>query len=222
MKIKTELARGRDKEAIAALEEALVRFPASISLHLLASQVYRQTGQAAEAARRARDAGEADSKLSSALLDGRGLVTIGRLFLLRGADARKVLDQFYDVVTKQAPEFVEGYFATAEMALEKEDYALAAETLRKAPKEAAADPRFHYLMARALANDDRAGTAQGACRGPQDQPADMSDSLLLQADELIDGERYAEAEQVLKQVFEVNPREPRAFAYQAVLAHLRE
>ena len=108
LKIKTELARGRDKEAIAALEEALLRFPASISLHLLGSQVYRQT--------RARSGSGASSstrwrslipELSSALLDARGLVTIGRFFLLRGEDARKVLDQCYDVVTKQAPDFVE-------------------------------------------------------------------------------------------------------------------
>ena len=147
-------------------------------------------------------------------------MTIGRFFLLQGADARKVLDQFYDVVTKQAPEFVEVYFATAEMALDKEDYALAAETLRKAPKEAALDPRFHYLMARALSNEDRAGTAKALAEALKINPR-HTDSLLLQADELIDGERYAEAEQVLKQVFEVNPREPRAFAYQAVLAHLR-
>ena len=84
-------------------------------------------------------------------------MTIGRFFLLRGMDARKVLDQFYDVVTKQEPDFVEVYFATAELALDKEDYALAAETLRKAPKDAALDPRFHYLLARALSGEDRAG-----------------------------------------------------------------
>src|SRR5262249_56826918 len=40
-------------------------------------------------------------------------------------------------------------------------------------------------------------------------------------DHLIDAERYAEAEQILKRVFAVNPHEPRAWAYQAVLAHLR-
>ena len=74
----------------------------------------------------------------------------------RGEDARKVLDQCYDVVAKQRPEFLEAYYATAELALDKEDYALAAETLRKAPKAASADPRFHYLLARALAADDRA------------------------------------------------------------------
>ena len=131
-----------------------------------------------------------------------------------------MLDQFYDVVTKQQPDFVEAYFATAELALDKEDYALAAETLRKAPKDAAEDPRFHYLLARALSAEDRAGSAKALAEALKINPR-HADSLLLQADQLIDGERYAEAEQVLKQVFDVNPHEPRAWAYRAVLAHLR-
>ena len=92
------------------------------------------------------------------------------------------------------------YFASAELALDKEDYALAADTLRKAPKDAALDPRYHYLLARALSNDDRAGTAKALAEALKINPR-HTDSLLLQADELIDGERYAEAEQVLKQVF---------------------
>ena len=57
------------------------------------------------------------------------------------------------------------------------------------------------------ANDDRAGTAKALAEALKINPRHV-DSLLLQADELIDGERYTEAEQVLKQVFEVNPREP--------------
>jgi tetratricopeptide (TPR) repeat protein len=44
---------------------------------------------------------------------------------------------------------------------------------------------------------------------------------LLQADQLIDGERYTEAEKVLRQVLEVNPFETRATAYLAVLAQLK-
>jgi tetratricopeptide (TPR) repeat protein len=218
--IKAELARGRDKEAVAALEEALVRFPASISLHLLGSQVYRQSGHAGESALELETLANLFQNSPRRYSTAEGLVTIGRFFLLRGSDARKVLDQFYDVVTKQAPEFVEVYFATAEMALDKEDYALAAETLRKAPKAAAADPRFHCLMARALANDDRPGAAKALSEALKINPRHV-DSLLLVADELIDRESYTEAEKVLKQVLEVNPREPRAFAYQAVLAHLR-
>src|SRR5262249_46381464 len=105
------------------------------------------------------------------------------------------------------------------MALEKEDFALAAETLRKAPKETAADPRFHYLMARALAPQDRAGTAQALAEALRINPR-HAESLLLQVDQLIDGERYGEAEQVLKRILEVDPREPRALAFRAVLAHL--
>ncbi len=145
---------------------------------------------------------------------------MGRFYLIQGADARKVLDQCYDVVTKQEPDYVEAYFATAEMALSKEDYALAAETLRKAPKAAALDPRFHYLVASALEPEDRAGTAKALAEALKLNPRHV-DSLLLKADQLIDGERYKEAEQVLERVLAVNPHEPRAFACRAVLAHLR-
>ena len=156
----------------------MLRFPASISLHLLGSQVYRQTGHGPEAAVELDTLANLIQNSPRRYVDARGLVTIGRFFLLRGADARKVLDQCYDVVTKQAPDFVEVYFATAEMALDKEDYALAAETLRKAPKEAAVDPRFHYLMARALANEDRAGTAKALAEALKINPRHV-DSLLL-------------------------------------------
>ena len=187
---------------------------------LLASQVYRQSGRAPEAAVELDSLARLVQNPPRRGVTPETLVTVGRFYLLRGADAKKVLDQWFDVVTKQVPNFVEVYFATAEMALDKDDYALAAETLRKAPKDAALDPRFHYLMARALSAEDRAGTAKALAEALKINPKHV-DSLLLQADGLIDGERYAEAEQVLKQVFLVNGREPRAFAYEAVLAHLR-
>ena len=41
------------------------------------------------------------------------------------------------------------------------------------------------------------------------------------ADEQIDGEQYEAAEQTLAKVAAVNPQHPRAAAYKAVLAHLR-
>ena len=99
-----------------------------------------------------------------------GRVALGRFFLLKGADAKKVLDLFYDVAIKQQPDLVEAYLATAELALDKQDLALAAETLRKAPKAAAEDPRFHYLLARAYSAEDRAGVREGGGRSPQAQP----------------------------------------------------
>ncbi len=88
LKIKTELARGRDKEAIAALEEALIRFPASISLHLLGSQIYRQTGQAGDAALELETITKLFENSPRRYATPDGWVTIGRLFLLRGEDAQ--------------------------------------------------------------------------------------------------------------------------------------
>jgi tetratricopeptide (TPR) repeat protein len=220
LQIKNELARGKHAEAITAVEDALRRFPASVTLHLLGYDAYHRSGrdQDATAALDAIDRLFEGSPRRYATAPG--LVTLGRYFLIRGADAKKVLDQFYDPVTKQQPNYIDGHLATAELALDKEDFALAADTLRKAPKEATGDPLFHYLLARALADGDRAGSEKALEAALKINPRHI-DSLLLHADLLIDGERYAEAEQVLKQVFDVDSGEPRAWAYRAVLAHLK-
>ena len=101
-----------------------------------------------------------------------GRVALGRFFLLSGADAQEgARPLLRRRPSSSSPTLIDAYLATAELALAKQDYALAAETLRKAPKAAAEDPRFHYLLARAYSAEDRAGSDQGAGRGPQDQPA---------------------------------------------------
>ena len=64
----------------------------------------------------------------------------------------------------------------------------------KAPKDAAEDPRFHYLLARAFSAEDRAGSDKELAEALKINPRHV-DSLLLQADHLIDSERYAEAAQ---------------------------
>jgi predicted Zn-dependent protease len=219
-KIQSEMARGKHESALKSLDDALRRFPASVSLQLLARDVYRNCG-------RGEDAAHAMSTIAALVLTApqrytspEDRVSVGRFFLLRGADARKVLDQFYDIATKQDPDLIEAYLATAELALGKLDNALAASTLEKAPKEAAAYPRYHYLLARAFSDDGRARSTKALADALKINPRHV-DSLLLQVDHLIDSEGYAEAGQTLKQVFDVNPVEPRGWAYQAVLAHLR-
>jgi predicted Zn-dependent protease len=220
LKVEAEMARGEYQTALATLEEGLRRFPASLPLRMLGREVYRQNG-------RDDRAGAALDAVERLILSApqrfatpEGRVALGRYFLLRGADARKVLDRFYDVARKERPDYADAAFATAELALDKQDFALAAETLQKAPEDAAKDPRLHYLLARAYSNDDRARSAKALDEALKINPRHV-DSLLLRADHLVDSERYAEAEGVLKQVFDVNPQEPRGWAYRAVLAHLR-
>lgn len=220
LKIRADLARGEYKSALAALGTGLDRAPSSIPLRLLGREVYRFNGQDAEA-----DA--AMEEIERLVLAGphrfataEGRVALGRFFLLRGADARKVLDQFYDVARKQRPDLLEVWFATAKLALDKQDNALAADTLRDAPEEAREDPQYHYLLALAFMESERAKAAESLEAALKINPRHV-DSLLLQADNLTDGERYDEAAEVLDRVLAVNPREPRAWAYRAVLAHLR-
>ena len=130
------------------------------------------------------------------------------------------MDRFFDVAIKQNPDLVDAYLATAELALGKSDNALAAATLAKAPPEAGKLPDYHYLLARALAEDDRKKSSEELIAALKINPRHVN-SLLLQADARIDNEEYDAAAQILDQVLAINPVEPRARAYQAVLAHLR-
>jgi tetratricopeptide (TPR) repeat protein len=220
LKIEAELARGKYAEAKESLEEGVKRFRGSIRLRLLGQGVYRYNGREADAAslldeierlilRWPRQYGTPESRIA-----------LGRYFLVRGADARTVLERFYDAATKEQPELVEAYLATAELALEKQDFALAASTLRRAPRDASADPAYHYLMARSYVSDDRASAARALSKALEINPQHVP-SLLLEAGSHIDAERYADAERVLAQIFQVNPLEPRAWAFRAVMAHLR-
>ena len=220
LKISAEMARGKYDEALDSTERAIRRFPASIALRLLARDVYRFNGRKEEDTHLMEELERVVMGSPQRFATPEGRVALGRFFLLKNADSKKILDLFYDPAIKQQPDLVEAYLATAELALAKQDLALAAETLRKAPKSAAEDPRFHLLLARAYSAEDRAGTTKEVAEALKLNPNHV-DSLLLQADQLIDSEKYEDAAKLLKRVWDVNPHEPRAWAYQAVLAHLR-
>lgn len=225
LKARSDMARGRYSEAVAALTAGIGRYPASLTLHLLARDALRfdPAAQAREDEPIAASAGLIERILINnpdRYNAPEGRVALGRYLLLHGADPKRVLERFYDPVMKQAPELADGFYAAAELALDKQDYALAADTLKTAPPDAAEDPAFHLLRARALAEGDRAASAAALEDALKINPRSV-EALLLKVDGLVDGERYAEAAATLDEVDAVNPREPRAGAFRAVLAHLK-
>jgi len=220
LRIETNRVRGKNKEALIAADEALQRFPWSVAIHWLGHQVFRENGREDDALTELAAIETLVRRMPNRYGGAESRLVLGRYLLFRGADAKKVLEQFYDVAKKQEPDLVDVYLATAELALSKQDFALAADTLQKAPKEAAEQPGFHYLLASAFSNDDRARSEKAIAEALKINPNHI-DSLLLQADHQIDGERYAEAEKTLQRVFAINSQEPRAWAYRAVLAHLQ-
>jgi tetratricopeptide (TPR) repeat protein len=220
LKALSELAQGKDEDAAETIETAVRRFPFSIAMSLLAHDVYKTVGRDSDAVAALDGMERTLTQFPPRYITPENRLVIGRFFLLKGADARKVLNQCYDVALKQDPQFVPAHLATAELALLKQDDALAAQTLQKAPKAAAQDPRYHYLLAQALSSADRSKSEKAIAEALKINPNHV-DSLLVRADHEIDDERYDEAEKVLAHVLGVNPKEPRAWALRAVLAHLR-
>ena len=219
VRVRAELAQGHYAEAQAALDAAVRRHPFSVGLFLLGRDVRRFNGRAGlePAATEAIERMIVANPRRHASAEGQ--VALGRFLVFRGIDPKKVLDQFYDAVIKRQPDYLDAYFASAELALDKQDYGLAAQSLAKAPKEAASDPRYHYLTALAFAQDDRARSAKALVAALAINPNHV-DSLVLLADGQIDGEQYDEAEATIALALAVNPREPRAWALRAALAHL--
>ncbi|MFH1924478.1 MAG: hypothetical protein ABIP48_31895, partial [Planctomycetota bacterium] len=154
LKIRAELATGRYCEALATLEMALERFPSSIHLRLLGREVYLFNDWPERAEERLVEAEQMIRQQSWRYSDPINRVLLGRFFLLRGADAKQVLETFFDRARRDRPDYVETYLASGSLALEKHDYALAAEALEEAAKRTPADPAVHFALARAYAPAD--------------------------------------------------------------------
>ena len=125
-----ELAEGKYQAALHTVEEALDEHQSNLRLRLLARTVNRFNGKQTQA-------DVSDDEIGRLLTGGpqrfdspADRVALGRFLLERGADPRQILELVYDPLRKASPDFADAYFATAELALDKYDNALAAETLQ--------------------------------------------------------------------------------------------
>ncbi len=219
LKIESDRQRGRYAEALATLDAALNEFPLSVRLRWTGYPVFLFNQQPKRAQEALEEIAELATRSAYRYNDAANRVTLGRYYLHRGADARRVLETFYDPVKKDQPDQVDAYLAAGELALSKSDFALAAEEFSNALRRAPTDPDVHYGLARTYEpNDDQRAneSLQSALKlNPHHVP-----SLLFVVDHHIDAERYDDARQVLDQVLSVNPLCPEAWAFRAVLAHL--
>ena len=116
--------------------------------------------------------------------------------------------------------FVDAYIATAELALTKHDYAMAAKNLDQAQRIDPDNAQIAYLQALAWQDQDPVRVTESLERAIALNPNHVP-SLLLLADRAIDSERFDIAEGFLTDVLAVNRFHPQAWAYHAVIAHLQ-
>jgi tetratricopeptide (TPR) repeat protein len=218
--IRCLLTRGEYERAHAVYEQGLRRYADRIAYRLLGETVYRYVNRPEQADEQLAAILENVRRAPWRYGSSRDQVTLGRYFQRQGEDGRQILELIYDRVRQQNPNYSEVYIATAELALAKHDYALAAEQLKVAAELQPSNPDIFYLQTLAWREDDAQLASEALEHALELNPRHVP-SLLLQVDHLIDAEQYALAGELLEKVLEVNLREPKAWAYHAVIAHLQ-
>ncbi len=219
--IRCQLTLGQYPEALDTYEKAIRQFSfGSVSMRMLGYEVYRCNGEPQKASDELARIEGILRQNDLRFISNENLVAIGRYYVLSGEDAKKVLELIYDRVRASDPTFAEVYVATAELALSKFDYKVAADALAKAEKLRPNDPYIEYLAAQAWFPSDSEQGQIHLQRALQLNPQHVP-SLLLVVDRLIDREEFAAAKNILTDILSVNLSQPEAWSYHAVIAHLQ-
>ena len=224
---RAQLAVGKYPEAQATITRALRNFPNSIQLKLEAYYVFnanghtdRARGELDQLAALLNQLGTSAGARLRSMLDPPSIVALGQAQLLMNQEPKLVLNIFFDQVKNVAPDTREAWLATGELALDKHDYQLAASNFGAALERFPDDPDAEFGLACAYAPSDveRMGTNLQLVlnQNPNHVPA-----MRLLVDHLVDAEQYDDAGKMLDDIFKVNPWDPEAWAYRAVIAHLQ-
>lgn len=213
------LAIGRTVEADQAMRTALERDQQSIRLRWLARQVDFANGRPEDAAERVNEIARMVRARAWNYRAPVDLIVFGRMALLLGADPKDVLEKIYLPATKGDPKLRDAYLARGELALEKQDFALAARAFEEGLAQLPDDPDLLAGRARAYAGSERP-IALESLKAALAVNSRHIPSMLQLADHHIDAEDYDEAEALLGKIIAINPVQPEAWAYRAVIAHL--
>ena len=211
---------GRYVDARETLAAAVQRSPRDLPLRLAFYYAERNAGGDEQAEKQLEELDRLGSTREWAYRAPAERVALGRVALLVGADPKRVLELFFDPVRKAQPDLRDSYLASGELALQKNDFALAAKTFAAATKKFPKDADAWFGLAQAYAPSDAEATVEAIRETLKQNPNHVGAWLLL-ADHHIDSESYAEAETALETALKTNPNRPEAHAYRAVLANLR-
>lgn len=214
------MASGRYEEAYRAITNSLARDRWNVRLMWQAREVFLANGLQQPADEMMEGVLEEVTTRPRDHRDALSLAAFGQAALERGADAKRVLTSVFEPARKADPGAREIYLAAGNLALAKQDFALAARKFEEGLKQLPEDPDLHFGMARAFAPSDaelvRSSLASALARNSNHVGA-----LLLLVDHQIDAEDFPKALELLDRVGAVNPRHPEAWAYRAVIAHLQ-
>lgn len=214
------LSLGRYPAAEGVISNALWQTPGSLLLRELGLETAKRTDQLALRLKRLQEINQLAATRGRAYRDPEHLIALGNVALQLGADPKLVLERLFLPARQAAPDSRDAWLASGQLALDKHDFALAAKTFTEAQKKFPEDADILCGLAQAYQPNLRSKMLEllkaALAQNPHHVP-----SLLWLTDHLIDAEEYTEADKMLDRALQVNPWHPKAWAYRAVLAHLR-
>lgn len=220
-KAQSQAATGHYADACTTLKEAVRINPVHLGHRWLLMKLapYAEPDWVATAQRRQFEA----------ILSGRGrqflqdvssLVTLARFALEQRADPKQVQDVLLKKAREADPLSAEPWIVSGQLALEKRDFALAADSFRQARKLEPRHPEGLFGLALALSESDQQASRQLLEQTLTVNPR-HSGALITQVEHLIQAEQYVAALERLDTVIAVNPVHPEALALQSAICQLR-
>lgn len=207
---------GRGDEALAAAEDAMKTHGENLRVLMARQRLAASLGKKELALETLHKVNEVARKQNPKDRSGADLIALGQAALAAGADAQKVMTQFFEPAKKKPEVAAEASLTLGELALEKGDFARAANEFRAGLKLQPDSTALRYGLARAFESGDR-----GKCAGLLEQVTEVNPkhtgALVMQAEMNIGAEDFTGAADLLKRALEVNPQKPEAHALQAVL-----
>ena len=217
--VRSLLAVGRYGEAYTNAQNGLGDYPLQLRMFLLARQAALFQNDLTGANRRLMELQDLIEQRRG-LNSSENLVAMGEAMLMLGVEPQIVLENCFRQAERMDPPPRSAFLASGQLALNKHDYALAADVYRAGLKKFPDDPDMNAGLAKAFESSDREEMLKAIDAALKVNPHHVP-TLLLLVDHLIDAEQYDDADKRLDEVLKVNPNEPEALAYRAVLAHLR-
>ncbi|MFN3150226.1 tetratricopeptide repeat protein [Bremerella sp.] len=219
LKTECELTLGRYADAAQTMDDARKISPTSLRLLWLEREVRNYSGQSNRAKEALAELGAQLERTSGIYRDLETSIVIGKFFLEIGADAKRIRIDLFKPIQQRAPGLPNAYIAAAELALSKNDFALAAEDFQIALKVDEDNPRVLLGLAQAFEPSDSEKAEDYLQQALEINPH-LIPGLLMIAESHLSAERYEETEELLAKVLEINPHDPSAWAIRAVVAHL--
>lgn len=219
IKAQAEAAIGQFDTALLTIANGLKRYSWSIRLRWTARHAALRSGREELADALLTEIRTLSKQFSWRYTDSEEIVILGLIDQIDGRDAREILDERFEKARLRSRTSREPWLAIGDLALHKNDDALAADTFRDALELFPDDPDFTSGLARALASSNRQVAVAGIDAALKLNPNHIP-SLLFQVEALIDAEQYEAATGRIDRIHQIDPLEPEAWAFKAVIAHL--